>query len=680
MRQQRRTALNAKNRVALALTVLFTLAIVFVTAAQLGAIRESTRDVLAAQQNTLVTRVADEVDEKFRTRLTALAVVAARFDPADLQTTVQAQAALVDHQVLPTLFDTLFLFSPQGQVLASSPFKQEFARINVAQRPYFKDALSATGPSISAPYQSITDNTPYVMMTAPVFGADGKLVGVIGGAISLLKPTFMGRISTTPVGETGYFYVMTRGDKPAIVSHPDRARILSPTFSRTVNPLVEQAQAGFQGTTEGINSRGIRSLTTFKQLKETDWILAAVLPTKEAFGPLAAAQERIVFMACLIAVVLGALTWLLVYWLLLPLEALREHVKRRAGAHASEPLQVRRWDEIGVLTHAFNKLMHTEHGARQALALNEARLRLITDNLPALIGYVDNEQRYRFNNKVYEEWFGVDRDSFYGRTMLETLGPEMYEQLRPDIDHALQGYIVSQERNLTLPGGKQRIVQSTFMPDYGPQSEVMGFYVLTHDITEQKLAQQRLAFLAHHDPLTELPNRASFNARLAQAISRTRRTAKPFALMYLDIDKFKSINDTHGHGTGDQLLKAFAQRLTETVRETDVVGRLGGDEFVVLAEDLSTAAAGAAIAAKIVAAMRMPFLLDSIELRSSTSVGVAICFQEHAHLSGGAVLEWADQALYLAKQGGRNRFRIANADAGPGTYGDGQPTGEAALA
>jgi diguanylate cyclase (GGDEF)-like protein len=237
--------------------------------------------------------------------------------------------------------------------------------------------------------------------------------------------------------------------------------------------------------------------------------------------------------------------------------------------------------------------------------------------------------------------------------------------------------VVCQERELALVGGK-RIVLSTFMPDYGPQSEVLGFYVLTQDITAQKQAQRRLDFLAHHDTLTELPNRASFNARLTLAIARTRRHAQPFALMYLDIDKFKSINDTHGHGTGDQLLKAFARRLQENVRATDIVGRLGGDEFVVLAEDLHSAADGAALAAKIVAAMRLPFTLENMEIRTSTSVGVAICFQEHAHLSGASVLEWADQALYLAKQGGRNRYRIANADAGQDEGGT--VTGESALA
>jgi diguanylate cyclase (GGDEF)-like protein/PAS domain S-box-containing protein len=657
--------MNGKNRVALALTALFTLAIILVTALQLQAIRSSTGDVLAAQQNTLVTRVADEIDEKFRVRLNALAVVATRFDPDHMQSAVQAQAVLGGHQVLPTMFDHLFLFSPQGQVLASEPYGSEFTRVNVRQRPYFQDALTAVKPAISEPYLSVTDNSPYVMMTAPLFDAHGRLVGVLGGAISLLKPTFMGRIASTPVGETGYFYVMTRGSNPTIVSHPDRARIMSPTFKAAIahNPGVTRAQAGFQGTAEGENSRGVRSLMTFKQLKEVDWVLTAVLPSQEAFGPIAQAQKRIVVMASVVAVLLGALTWLLVYWLLVPLEALREHVQaRRTGSDALEALPVRRLDEIGVLTDAFNELMHTEHATRKALAANESRLRLITDNLPALIGYVDTRQRYRFNNKLYEEWFGVEREAFYGRTMRETLGAEMYEQLRPDIDHALAGYVVCQERELALPGGK-RIVLSTFMPDYGPKSEVLGFYVLTQDITAQKQAQRRLDFLAHHDTLTELPNRASFNARLTLAIARTRRHAKPFALMYLDIDKFKSINDTHGHGTGDALLKAFASRLQECVRGTDIVGRLGGDEFVVLAEDLGSPADGAAFAAKIIAAMRLPFALESMEIRTSASIGVAICFQEHSHLTGAAVLEWADQALYLAKQGGRNRYRIANADA-----------------
>jgi diguanylate cyclase (GGDEF)-like protein/PAS domain S-box-containing protein len=344
---------------------------------------------------------------------------------------------------------------------------------------------------------------------------------------------------------------------------------------------------------------------------------------------------------------------------LVPLAALREYVrnKKLMGAAAGR-IAVRRWDEIGELTHEFNNLMAAEEVARQALAANEERLLTITDNVPVLIGYVDCDQRYRFNNRTYEDWFGIAQKALLGKTMREVLGPEEYAAIREDLEEALQGYITSRERELRIRG-HSRYVQSSFIPDYGPGSQVQGCYILAYDVTEQKSIEKKLAYLAQHDGLTGLPNRAAFNERLGLAAARTRRSGKVFAVMYLDIDKFKLVNDTHGHGMGDRLLCAFAARLTDQVRGTDVVARLGGDEFVILVEDLASAAAAGVIAAKIVAAMRVAFVFDELKIVASTSIGVAVSTSQPADPSGAELLQQADAALYLAKQGGRDSYRIA---------------------
>jgi diguanylate cyclase (GGDEF)-like protein/PAS domain S-box-containing protein len=652
-------ALSVKTRVALSLTLLFAAAIALVTAVQVREIRSSMAQELAAQQNTLVTRVADEVDEKFRMRQAAMAAVAAGLGPAVAQGRVPAQAALESHQGVRTMFDTVLIFSAQGQILANSPFRPDLATFNAAQRPYFKDTVASAKGVISAPYRSRTDGEPTVMMTAPIVGADGNLVGILGGSLSLLKPNFLGNIGSTRVGQSGYLYVMTRSAQPTVVSHPDRAKIMAAVAEPGKNPSSAMAQAGFEGTVEGVNSAGVRALMSFSRLKETDWIMATVLPVKEAFGPINAAEDRVMIFAALIAAAVGVLTWALAYWLLIPLAALREYVRAKgAGAHPAEELAVRRWDEIGDLTHEFNALMRAQEAGKQALAANEARLVTITDNVPVLIAYVGLDQRYRFVNHAYEDWFGVDQKALLGKTLLEIFGAEGYAAIRADVDEVLQGYVTNRERELTLRG-RTRIVHSTYMPDYGPDNQVRGFYVMAHDITAQKLVENKLAFLAHHDTLTALPNRAAFIERLSLAILRVKRTGKPCALMYLDIDKFKSVNDTRGHGVGDQLLQAFARRLTDAVRRTDVVGRLGGDEFVILAEDLAHSADAAAIAQKIVDAMGAPFRFGEIEIRATTSIGVAICAPDYADSSATALLERADAALYQAKQAGRNTYRLA---------------------
>ncbi len=144
---------------------------------------------------------------------------------------------------------------------------------------------------------------------------------------------------------------------------------------------------------------------------------------------------------------------------------------------------------------------------------------------------------------------------------------------------------MTHERDVTV-NARTRHVTATYLPHYGPQSEVLGFYILLSDISERKAAERQLSYMAHHDPLTGLPNRILFNESLLGAIHRSARSRKPFALMYLDVDSFKAINDSLGHVLGDHLLKAFAARLSETVRAGDTVARLGGDEFAIIAEEL----------------------------------------------------------------------------------------------
>jgi diguanylate cyclase (GGDEF)-like protein/PAS domain S-box-containing protein len=185
-------------------------------------------------------------------------------------------------------------------------------------------------------------------------------------------------------------------------------------------------------------------------------------------------------------------------------------------------------------------------------------------------------------------------------------------------------------------------------------------YVVTFtDITLRKAAEERIQELAFYDPLTNLPNRRLLLDRLGQAMASSVRNNRGGALLFLDLDHFKSINDTLGHDVGDFLLRQVAERLTSCVREGDTVARLGGDEFVVLLEDLSehlleAAAQTEVIGEKIIAALNQPYQLDSHVHQSTTSVGAAL-FSDH-HQSLEDLLKHADIAMYQSKKLGRNRL------------------------
>jgi len=172
------------------------------------------------------------------------------------------------------------------------------------------------------------------------------------------------------------------------------------------------------------------------------------------------------------------------------------------------------------------------------------------------------------------------------------------------------------------------------------------------DISQRKATEQRLRDLAELDSLTGLPNRGLFLDRLQQGLLRAARHGQPMALLFLDIDHFKRINDTLGHEAGDQLLRVFAQRLVTTVRKSDTVARLAGDEFTVILEELHDVADAQALADKLVAAVREPVVLAGRTVQVTTSIGVAMCHPEEA--DGAALLRRADAALYEAKRRGRD--------------------------
>jgi diguanylate cyclase (GGDEF)-like protein/PAS domain S-box-containing protein len=650
-----RPLFTLKSRVAISAAALFGGVSLVLLLFQLHETRASMTQMVAAQQTTLVTRAAAEIDEKFAARRTALEVVARDIAARGPVSPHSAPGELLRYPALASLFDHVFIFAGDGQVQATN--MPEAVLMNAGQRPYFTDTVQSGRGVISAPYRGLATGRPYVMMTMPITDDHGRVAAVLTGSIDLLKPNFIGEIGTTPVGRSGYFYIVTSGANPTVVSHPNPRLILGPVRGHGPGNAAARALDGFEGTTEGVNSSGITGLMSFKRLRQTGWILAAVLPTDEAFAPIARSQRNTLAAGAAAVLAIALAVWVLVRRALRPIEALRDNVLRRIDDPGIAALPELRADEIGDLTGAFNRLMAAQAAAKQALAANEERLRTITDNLPVLVGYLDRDLRYRFANHAYQEWFGIKASELIGRSVRKVLGEENYAAALPDLQQALQGYSAVYERE-HFSAGRRRHIEATYLPHYGAAQEVIGVYVLITDITEHKLAQERLQYLAHHDPLTGLLNRAAFGERLRLSLQRQMRSGKPCALMYLDIDKFKSINDTRGHGAGDCLLRGFAARLTGAVRQTDIVGRLGGDEFVVLAEDLAAEDDACLVAQKIVDAMRLPFDIGDQPLLATASIGVALGDCESAAGGGPALLELADRALYEAKAAGRNTFRM----------------------
>ncbi len=263
-------------------------------------------------------------------------------------------------------------------------------------------------------------------------------------------------------------------------------------------------------------------------------------------------------------------------------------------------------------------------------------------------------------NKTAEAISGYSQEEAVGNEMLwEWLYPdEAYRKGRIEKATAvIEGSVEEFDEDTTIrcKDGQDKIMSWHIQSLHADTGKVIGFLTIGLDITEQKQAEERLAYMATHDPLTDLPNRQAFNDRLGLELSHAHRNEQRLAVMMLDLDHFKSVNDTLGHSMGDQLLKAVGNRLTSLQRKSDTIARLGGDEFMLILPEISQTEDAEKIAQKLLETVRQPFVADGHELHITTSIGVAIYPEDAEDVE--TLVKNADIAIYRAKDDGRNTYR-----------------------
>jgi diguanylate cyclase (GGDEF)-like protein len=255
---------------------------------------------------------------------------------------------------------------------------------------------------------------------------------------------------------------------------------------------------------------------------------------------------------------------------------------------------------------------------------------------------------------VHQSWLGVPPEQILGLTVEEAFGPAFYAPQAKALEQAWLGTAAQCEHEIVRKN-HTRIAHSTFLPQLR-DGRVIGVYILTTDATASRMHERSLHALAHTDPLTQLPNRRRFEQALEGAAKRSRQGDRDCALLYLDVDFFKQINDRYGHATGDDVLVEFARRLRTSMRSTDLVARLAGDEFTVLLHDVRSEADVERVARKILDAVAQPFVLAGRLLSVGTTIGIGLA--AGGSVDPRALMETADRALYAAKEAGRHTYAV----------------------
>jgi diguanylate cyclase (GGDEF)-like protein/PAS domain S-box-containing protein len=294
------------------------------------------------------------------------------------------------------------------------------------------------------------------------------------------------------------------------------------------------------------------------------------------------------------------------------------------------------------------------------MAMDQEKLRLLSSALASAgnaIFITDPAGNIQWINNSFTLLTGYTSEEVLGRSpsLLKSgkQDAEYYQMLWKTVQQGKTWSSETVERHKT---GMLLTVQQTITPILNEEGIITHYISILDDISAQKEIAARIQYMAHFDALTALPNRALFHDRLHQVLAQAKRDGLVSALMFIDLDRFKAVNDTLGHHIGDLLLQSVAERIKACVRETDTVSRLAGDEFTVLLPHVHSREDAALIADKITAALARPFNLQGHEVNIGSSTGIA--FYPADADSDEALIRCADNAMYAAKEQGRGIFRF----------------------
>ena len=276
------------------------------------------------------------------------------------------------------------------------------------------------------------------------------------------------------------------------------------------------------------------------------------------------------------------------------------------------------------------------------------------------LSYANKDYIYQAINDTYLNAFQTERDMIVGKSAKELFGDYVFNEiLKPRFEEALQGKEVNFETWLVFPARGKRFVDVSYHPYFAKNSsEVKGVVVKLNDITERYKAQLELRYMADHDILTDLPNRRLFSERLTLALQRAQRYNRQVAVLFIDLDRFKVINDSLGHVTGDKVLQEIANRLQRNIRKSDILARSGGDEFLLLLEDFNDVKNVISVCKAFINELNQAIFIDEQKLFVTASIGVSLFPCDASNEK--ELIQSADAAMYQAKKMGRNTYQLSN--------------------
>ena len=668
---------SLKTRITLATLGVFLASLWTLSLFSTRGLQRDIEKLVSADQLVTAGLIAEQLDHELKERLQSLQALAGALTP-QLGESEQLQRFLDQRPDLLTIFDSrIFITDRAGDTLATLPYNPHHIGINFADRDYMAGVLQRGQPTIGKPLLGRTAKVPVVVMAVPILDAEGKTAGALAGSMNLEGPTFFEQMAQRHNGRRGTLTLIDRQNR-LIVLATEPGKAMSALSLDGPQAALSRFLEGEEGTTILRDAQEGDRLIAARRVPTADWLVLAAQPTRKAFAPIRELQRRMLLYTLLLTLVAGGLTWWLLRRHLAPLAVTAQRLDELSRQeNAPPPLPVDREDEVGQLIVGFNRLLETLRRREIALKRSEAHFRLLTESASDVVWRLDRDFLFTYISPADEKLRGIPAASVLGQPFW-VLAPE---DERPLILHAfatLASHAPGNDAATTFAcrqscrNETQLWTEVKASVEFAADGTIAGYHGISRNITERRRMEEQIRQLAFHDTLTGLPNRRLLMDRLQQTIAACRRNGSHAALLFIDLDNFKPLNDRYGHNAGDLLLIEVASRLRNGLRELDSVARFGGDEFVVLIGELGSERATSLsqvelIADKIRASLAEPYVLtivhenapsQRIEHQCTASIGITLFDETRDNPDD--LLKWADRAMYTAKESGRNRLAFAN--------------------
>ncbi|WP_425260626.1 diguanylate cyclase [Rubrivivax sp. RP6-9] len=600
-------------------------------------------------------RSASLLGSKVSTLREALAAVARHTPPGAWADPAAMGRYLLDKPALATMFDSVFGARTDGRLLARVEGGTPATMLpDISDRSYFRQALASDQPVMSEALQGRVAKAPIVVLSVPVLSPDGRHLGVLGGSITLRSTALFQETQAAAHDLGANDLVVDRAGR--LLAHRDPDRVLQ---SARDEPGLRPVLDDWLASGSPIDTRGVATVqgdwvVSVAGIPLTDWITVRLTPTRTAFAPVSEARAAAWHAAVAAGMLAGLLAGGLGYGMTLPISRLRARAEGLLGGNAG----VMHWpsdaSEVGELASAFRHVVEQRERQQTEVQALLQQLEAVLDHTEVGIALTRNG-RFELVSQHFCHIFRCDKPDAVGQSTRMIYPSDeafaaLVEQARPALSE--QGVF---DAELQLVRRSGQVFWGRMRGRAVVAGDVAQGTIWTiEDVTAAREQREQMAYSASHDALTGLCNRAAFE-RLLDGAAAAGDTA-PFCALFIDLDRFKQVNDTGGHAAGDALLRDVAQVLQQHVRRSDVVARLGGDEFAVLLPDCPAGQAHG-IAVKLCAAVQAYELAwEGARFAVGASVGLVAVGAGFA--SAADVLRAADSACYEAKRRGRNRVEV----------------------